>query len=1227
MLKPRWFGYACLISLSCEFLSAQTGAGQIQGTITDASGAVVPRAAVTLENVKTENRFQAVTSEVGAYLFPSVVPGEYNLVIVAPGMQKWEGKTTLVAGQNAVIHAALQVARSAEQVTVAGDVTPLLTTNSPTVATVVERARIEQLPMNGRSIQTLLQVTVPGLEGSSSQPKVYGLRDSAMEILQDGVNLQDRNTGALQSRPPGLDTIQEFRVETAVSSAKLERPASAIMITRSGTNNLHGSAFLTGRNSGFGVARQRQDTFTKAPHLVRNEFGTSVGAPIYLPKIYNGKNRSFFFFAWEELRQRQASTTSTAVWTGAMRQGDFSGLVDGQNRRITLYDPWSVGSAPTYTKTPYTNNQLPIARMSPLAKYMFGVTPLPTNNLSPLVGNNYDGLAPTVIDNRTFTLRADHRLTEKDNLYGRFSRGLNNQMNRRAFSTAGFPITSDNLYNRETYYEISHTAMASWTHTFGPTLFAETVFSTSLINWQYSLNQPSAQQDVSAMFGTPNPFKVNGAPYINNALYQGVSLNGIVPRSQYTKVYSFEQNYTWNRGYHQIEFGGRYRQEILDTLPDAPSQSTLSYASNATALYNPSTGNTFGTQALTGDNGANFFLGIADSYSQSRPPRNFNMKGKDESLYVQDNWRVRRDLTLNLGVRWQYLGPYLDERGMTAAWDFPSKSLVRSVSTKELVDSGYTTQPIADGYTAIGVKFITPEQAKLPKNLVSASKHDFAGRVGFAYNPHFGKRNLVIRGGYGMYFFPIPARTFSELRLNPPMQGNYQLSWNNSAQTVDGLPNSLLRYAPDVITGVNSTNAIRIAPPNPGVQMTALANDLPTARAHQWNMTMEHEVFRDTVVRAGMIGTAGRNLDMMELFNRNPVSNYVWFVNTGLAIPQGTYANTARRAYDQTTYGDIRVYNKFGYSNFVGVQLEAERRFSKGLAFQFFYLMSNSLSTGATPSQGGDFTVNAIDQADRFLAGAYPTSREDRIKFYRYSRDADVPKHRVRFNYLYDIPIGRGKKFAGGIGTGLNRLVGGWQIAGYGSSNSRYFALPSGNWGAVGKLDVYGKQFPIEDCRGGACFKGYMYYNGYLPATVVANSGGSCIASPTACVKGVPANYAPVVTNINPAVANGTVDANFNNTNNVTVRLKDGTNQLVAFDTGLNPLRNQYVNGPWITNITGSVYKSVPITERVTLRINLDAFNMLNQPGIGTPNTEGIISLRNSAQGARVLQYTARLTW
>jgi hypothetical protein len=1223
-MVKRVCGLFLCLCLFAALAAAQTGAGEVQGTVTDPTGAVIPGATVTLTNVLTDNRYESTTSQVGFYVFPSLVPGEYKLVVTATGMQRWEGRAVLSAGQRAVIEVKLEIGRATEQVTVAGDVTPLLSISSPTVATVVERARIEQLPLNGRSIQTLLSIAVPGMEGSSSQPKVYGLRDSAMDLTQDGVNLQDRNTGAIQSRPPGMDTIEEFRVETAVSSAKLTRPASTVLITKSGTNEVHGSMFLTGRNSGFGVARQRQDTFTKAPHLVRNEFGASVGGPVFIPKVYNGRNRTFFFAAWEEYRLRQASSSTSYVWTDAMRQGDFSGLIDSQSRRITIYDPWSVGAGPNYTKTPYVNNQIPIAKMSPLAKYMYGVVPSPTSNISPLVGSNLTALAPTVQDQRTLTFRGDHRATEKDFMFGRFSRGLNDQFNRRSYNTGGFPITSDDLYNRETYYETSHTMMGSWTHTFGPTLFVESVFNTSLINWQYSLNQASWQQDVSGKFGTPNPFKQPGAPAINNAIWNVPQLSGIVPRSQYTKVFNGEQNYSWAKDRHQLEFGWRYRQEILNTLPDAPEQSILDYGSNATALYNPSTGTSFGTQNLTGDNAANFFLGVASRYQQTRRPQNYNMRGKDVAGYLQDNWKIGRDLTLNLGIRWEYLGPFTDANGMTAGWDFANKALVRNVTIQQLVDRGYTTQPIVDAYAKVGVKYTTPDKAGLPEGIAETSKRDLSPRVGFAYSPRIGKRQFVLRGGYGMYFFPIPARTFSELRLNAPMQGTYQLSWNDAAYTVDGLPNSLLRYAPDVVTGVNSVNAIRVAVFTPGVQITALNPDLPTSRAHQFNLTMEHEVVKDTVVRAGFIMTNGRKVEMMQRFNANPMSNYIWYTTTGEALPTGTYANTARRAYDQTVYSDIRIYSKFGYSNYTGVQLEAERRFSKGMAFQLVYLLSNSMSTGATPSQGGDFLQNSVEQPDRFLPGAYPTKLEDRVRFYRYSRDSDVPKHRIRFNYLWDLPFGQGKWVAGNVGSKLNRLVGGWQIAGYGTTNSRWVGLPANQWGAFNPVQRY-DNIKINDCRGGACFESLLNYNGYIPATVIADSSGRCAASATACVFGIPSGYKPVISPINPAVIGG--DANFNNTNNVYVTLKNGARQLVAVDTALNPYRNQYINGPWITNLSASLYKTVALTERVKLRLNLDAFNVLNQPGIGTPSSEGIISLRTSAQGARVLQYTARISW
>ncbi len=1206
-------------------LRAQTGAGQIQGTIVDPTGAVVPGVSVVLENIRTGIRLDSQTNAAGAYVFPSVQAGDYTISASAPGLQKWTGQATLRAGQQEVVNVTLQVAQAAEQISVVGNVTQLITTNSPTIATTVERARIEQLPLNGRSIQTLLTITVPGLEGATAQPRVYGLRDSAMEFSQDGVPLDDRNTGNIQARPPGLDTVQEFRVETNGSSARLDRPASAIMITRSGTNEFHGALFETGRNSGFGVARQRQDTFSKPPHLVRNEFGASAGGPVWLPKLYNGKNRTFIFGAWEEQRLRSAVSTGSAVWTPAMRQGDFSGLIDANGRRITLYDPWSVGPGPTYAKVPFQNNQVPLAKLSPLAKYVFGVVPLPTDpGVNPLVANNYFGPAPTNSDQRTLTFRGDHRFSEKDQVYGRYSRGQWDQMNRRAFNTAGNPITSDNLWNRETYFERSNTEMISWNHTFTPSLFVETVATGSAINWLYSLNQPSASQNISAQFGTPNPFNVNGAPYLLNVGFQSVQFHGVVPRSEYTQVISGEQNYSWVKNQHQMQFGGRYRQEVLDTIPDRPDQSDLDFGSNATALYNPATGTAFGTAPQTGDNSANFFLGIAGRYTQARPPGPYNMRGKDLSLYFQDNWKVSKNLTVNLGVRWQYLGPYLDRAGVTSLFDFPSKSIVNPVAIPDLVKSGYTTQPIVDGYAAIGVKWVTPDKLGLPDNLVSVSKHDFAPRTGFAYSRTVAGRTWVLRGGYGQYHFPIPARTFNGMRGNPPLQGSYSYNWNDSANAPDGLPNYFLRNPPTVIAGVNTANLAELSiakPPVilPGVSMIALDRDLPTSLAHQWNMTLEAQVAKNTVARAGLIGTAGRNNESVERYNANPISNYVWYVNSGLPLPNGFYQNTARRAIDQTTFGDISIYTKKGYSNYTGVQLELERRYSDGLAFQLFYLMSNSASTGNVASQGGGFATYQNDQPEIFLPGSVPTDAAARLRFYRYQRDPDVPKHRIRWNYLYDLPFGRGQRFASGIGSGLNRVVGGWQIAGSGTTASRYWSLPTSNWGPLSDLQIYGTQYKISDCRQGTCFAGYLYYNGYIPANRINIANG---------VSGIPQNYVPASPPINPIPANGVVsNANFNDNNNVLVPLKNGQNQLVAFDTGLHPWRNQVVPGPWLTSLTASLYKNVPITEKVNLRLSLDAFNALNQPGLNLPTSDGIISLRTSAQGARTMQYTARFTW
>ncbi len=255
----------------------QASTATVSGTTRDQTGAVIPDASVTLTNKNTNIALKSSTNATGYFVFPGTLPGPYSLVVEAPGMQRFEGALTVQVQQSAVVNVTLKVGQTTTEVTVE-EVTPLVQASNATLGHVLERKRIEQLPINGRNITTLLQ-TVPGMEGT----RAFGLREGSYEISLDGSSMIDRNYGGVFNRQPGLDSIQEFLVENGASSAKFTRPTSLILTTKSGTNQLHGSAFETNRNNAIGKARARQENYTKAPFLNRNEFGINAGAPVYIP--------------------------------------------------------------------------------------------------------------------------------------------------------------------------------------------------------------------------------------------------------------------------------------------------------------------------------------------------------------------------------------------------------------------------------------------------------------------------------------------------------------------------------------------------------------------------------------------------------------------------------------------------------------------------------------------------------------------------------------------------------------------------------------------------------------------------------------------------------------------------------------------------------------------------------------------------------------------------------
>ncbi|MBM3734599.1 MAG: TonB-dependent receptor, partial [Acidobacteria bacterium] len=640
--------------VSAALLLAQTGTGKIQGTVRDATGAVMPAVKVTINHTQTSRQFSTTSNEVGFYLFPSVQTGAYEITVEAAGMETWKGALTLQVGQAAEVNPSLKVGATATEVTVAGDVTPLVTTTSPTLANVVERARIEQLPVNGRFIQNLIYMTTPGLEPAGGQ-RVFGIRNG-FELLQDGAVLENRQWQTIPARPPSLDTIEEFRAETSNSSAKMNRPGTVILTTKAGTNAIHGSLFETHRNSGFGVARQRQDFFTKAPHLVRNEYGGSVGGPVYLPKIYNGKNRTFFFFAYEGYRLRQASTRSTTMPTTEMRAGDFSQLRDAQGRQFTLYDPQSTGA--NWGRVPFTGNQIPVGRRSPLAAYLYNVTPTPTNPaVNPLVGPNWFGLGFSDTNQSTTTIRVDQRASEKDQLFFRYS---HNPAFRRFTSSLGSganassPTTLDGKGNGALDDQANDTGVVSWTHTFSPTFFSETVGNVAR---DYRGRLPIAPQDIASELGLPNPFGGLGFPRIQDTGFGMDYDSNVNLNIDFSWIANVDQNFTKIHGRHEIQFGGRYRWESVDVLPDQQvTYGQVNFSTLATSLHDPTTGSAYGAVPFTGHNAANMFLG--HSRHLARFFRSyFRLRGGETAAYFQDNFKVNQRLTLNLGVRYEYTRP------------------------------------------------------------------------------------------------------------------------------------------------------------------------------------------------------------------------------------------------------------------------------------------------------------------------------------------------------------------------------------------------------------------------------------------------------------------------------------------------------------------------------------------------------------------------------------------
>lgn len=1230
-LTATGFRVASLLLTASAALLAQSGAGTIQGTVQDATSAAIPGSIVQALNQATGVSVQTTSNASGFYALKGLGAATYRVTVSAAGMKKSESAITLQNGQVLVFNPELAVGEVSEKVTVSGETIQLATYDSGTVNTQLDAARIQQLPQNGRNILGLAQNTVPGLEAGGT--RANGLMPEAMEYSQDGAPMTNRNFGGVgssrQATLPDPDSIQEARFETMNSSAQFATPATVILTTKSGTNQFHGSLFETARNNYFGIARARQDPANfKAPPLVRNEFGLSVGGPIWIPKLYDGRNRTFFFAAYERFSLRQSRQQLMRVPTMAMRNGDFSGLVNTSGILQQLYDPNTTqGAAGNSSRLPFTNNQIPLTRISPLAKILYGATPSPTSADNPLVNFNLNGQNPTTQTVPNYTVRLDHTFNEKNRVYFRFTEVDQQQQALRNFPIASpANIASSDLPEGATGYQRIPIQTVSgamgYSKTFSPTFFSETILS---MQWQrmYVEGNDASRKNYEKQFGLPNNFGQIGFPAIGPNLlmpYGGSQWN----YGMNQRVTTLDENLNKIWGKHQLAFGGRVRHEKFGYLSDR-SSNTVAYTNQATAILDPTTGVTFGARPNTGFPDADFFLGAASSFSQNR-----NAPFNDSSLlefaaYFQDNWRVSRRLTINLGVRWQaHPAPRVASDYMVGFDPF-NKAVVLPRGLDYYVKEGLTHEALITNLRNLGVKFMTMDEAGMPSRGIAGSNANIMPRLGFAYMPAFGRGGTVIRGGYGAYIYPVPVRnSIRYLTASYPFTAGYSQSYTSAAFAPDGLPNFLLRNPLTVVTGVNSANVVDSNSTNallPGISTgTVMSPNYPPARVQEANFTIEQPLRDGSVFRASYVYTHGENLDQNYLINNAP-SAYVWQVTTGTQPPTGALANVATRPFDNRTWGPITQSTKFGFSNNSALQFNYQRPFRKGFGYQAFYVYSRAFRVG-----GNTFRDNVLNPVQNFAPGQIPqgmdvgTQLEPSRAFNRwqnYRPDTDIPLHRVSFNGLVDVPLGKGRRFMRGDNKFLNALVGGYQVAFVGSVVSQAFQVANTNWGATNPITLYKDAAPVRDCRSGVCREAYMWFNGYLPPNQINTTTG---------VQGVPTGYQPYL-----APINNTPGAPNFGTNNVSVPLRDGRTVTTPFSpgpAGNRPFNAMVLQGPKNFQSDISIYKEFAIGERYKLRFNVDAFNAFNIQGLINPNaTDGLRQVQSSYWTPRQIQFTGRFTF
>jgi hypothetical protein len=1266
----------CILALAVSLgtIHAQVLSGSMTVTAVDASDAVVPNASITVTNMASGRAFKGTTDAQGSFQFTNLENGEYRVVVEHAGFAKSEvDNVTVFTSQTTPLRVKMEVARTGTEVVVEAQATQVQT-ESVELKNVVTRQALDEMPLPTRNPMDLVKsfagIMTPNTTAvTGGDAFVHGLRGSTTNLTQDGINVQDdfvKTSAFFALSSPVVDTIDEFNVTVGGGGADAGFGSAQVsMVTRRGTNDLHGSAYWFQRTSFLNANTWFNDaTGVKTPFQLQNHLGATIGGPWYIPKIYNGKNKTFFFFAYEAYREPRSQPRIRTVMTTSAEQGLFTytPTTGGAPLTVNLLNLGTIGTTgvkPTINATTmgiyqkivpqsgYTNAGCgggDIVNISCISLNLAGV-------------NNQD----------RYTIRVDHQITSKHNFEFVWDRANFNTapdfLNSNEPQFPGSPFTGGQISARE---------MFVWALT---SVLTPSQTNEVRIGYQHS---PVA-------FAYGNTFGETNGVQINYAgITSPIETTTNLPQGRNTPVRQFIDNYAWVKGNHQIRFGGEFRQVVADSYlwNTVFPRVTLGTgaASNPAGL---STANLPGISAAELTIANNIFANITGLYQSisegfnhtsatsgyvAGVPENYTPIQNNLAFYVQDNWKVKRNLTAFYGVRWEFQGAYNARNGLVL---LPQNGLSTLFGPTPITGSpvGNLFQP---GLQGGDMNPLLTLQG--PNNNAGSTVQNhyanFGPFAGITYAPGSDSKT-VIRASFAQHY----------------VQDGFTF-WTPMTTSNTGLFTTATNSAP---TGVFSSSGINGQLPTPiggGFPVSQIANwvnfggaspetdyakNLKTPYVLEWSFGVQRDIGQHFILEARYVGNhavhqyRGWNINQLDLNNNGVLQTFLAAQNnlaintangkSGFAyngLPGQTptplldtlFSGVAASAgYSSSTFVTNLQQNNI-YSMFNTIRTSPTYRTnvmgangtgaSNGLPLNFFVadpwatnaiLVNNaawSMFDGLeleVRRRFSNLTVQGNYTFSKVLADNTIASSQSEQAFYQDLRNPGLDKfiasinvkHSIGATFRYDLPFGRGQKLLGSANRLENTIVGGWALNGFTHlSSGAPLSLTSNRfttgWGASNPPVIVNMTAKQLNSNIGVYERGTGVYF-INPNTNLFTIKGST-STPNMCAT----NAAGQVTQTTPCFLEPAPGSLTNCSG-------------VASGTPCAALSFNDLNLPWFFDQDLSITKMTTIFERVKFEIRLEAFNVFNHPtftlaSLSTPGATASSTSPNSLDSTSFGQLT-----